>query len=128
VFFQQLPALHQRLVHHVLALEDQNVEDEEVERGAAGAVVLQQVERRPAFGIESDDLAVDDRLVGDRRQRLDETRVPRAEVLVVARPELQPAGVDGESAIAVERAAKGNSSPALITTMSTSFRLVRSFV
>ena len=70
MLLDQLAPLCQRLAHHVLSLQYQQVEDEEVQRRAGRAIVLQRVEGRPAVRIERHDLAVDDRFIRHRRQRL----------------------------------------------------------
>jgi hypothetical protein len=44
MFFQQRPPRFERFAHHVITVKDQQVEDEEMEIGPRGAVVLQQAE------------------------------------------------------------------------------------
>jgi len=44
VRLQQLASFREALAHHVSPLQHEQVEDEEVERRAGGAMVLEQVE------------------------------------------------------------------------------------
>jgi hypothetical protein len=47
---------------------------------------------RPARLVQSDDLAIDHRLIGHCRQGLNNGRLPSVEVLVIARPQMDAAG------------------------------------
>ena len=103
MLFDQRAPLHQRLAHDVAALQRQHVEDEEVERCACGAIVLQHIERRPALGIERNDFAVDHSVIRHRIQRLHDAGIAAIEVVIVPGAKLQfAAGFDGEGAISIK--------------------------
>jgi hypothetical protein len=66
-------------------------------------IVLQRVKRRPAGLIESNQFAVDYRLARQLRQRHNDEGKACAEVLVIARPELNSAArLDGNRPVTVE--------------------------
>lgn len=58
MLLQQPASLCQELAHQILAFQNQNVKDEEVQRGAGGTVVLQQAEGGLVVAIEGDNLTV----------------------------------------------------------------------
>jgi hypothetical protein len=55
-------------------------------------VLLECAERRPARLVQSDDLAVDYGFIRHWRQGLNDGRIPRVEILVIARPQMDAAG------------------------------------
>ena len=63
MLFDQRAPFDQRFAHHVTTTEDQQVEYEQVHRQAR-TMILERIKGRPAFFIERNDLAVEERLVG----------------------------------------------------------------
>src|SRR5687768_2809170 len=95
--------MFKRLRHHILPAKDHDIKNIEHDWPRRGTVVLQGVERRTTALVERDDFAIDYCVVGKAGKALDNRRIAQAEIVVIARAEVQFAvRLEGDSSIAIE--------------------------
>jgi hypothetical protein len=73
------------------SLRDQHVEDKEVQWSTGGAIILERVERGLTVPVERNDLAVNDGFIWHGRQSPHDAGIAVAEILVIARAEMDSA-------------------------------------
>ena len=103
LLLEKLTSLLKWLASHVLPGEHQHIEHVVHDWRGCGAVILQRVERWTTLFIESDDLAIDHRVVRQLAERLHDRGICCAEIVVVSRPQADVAfPLERDGAIPVE--------------------------
>src|SRR4051794_14099946 len=101
VLFEKLPPFGERFTHNILALQYQQIKDEEVQ-WHSGAMVLQLVKGRFSALIQRHYLTVNDGFVWHGCESLRDAGISNREVVIVTGAKLDlSAGFDGKSAVAI---------------------------